>query len=184
MRHGLSCSRLALCVVGLATACTSDSGRITGARPSAMAPISRDANPVLQSVTGHWEVIGRSGNLNKISVTALKRLDGTVSGEVEFERFGTHGDSVRAHGTVICLTVDGNTARIGAMGNKPDPNGVTQFGFLTAVDNGEGKQAPPDQGSNLVAPVSEERARLHCEMPPITPPIFNSLRGNIQVRSY
>lgn len=164
-------------------ACSAVPDHVTGLRPGgALGDIG--GNPVVQSVTGHWELIGRSGNLNKISVNAEKRLDGTVTGEVEFERFGQHGDSLRAHGSVICLTVDGNTARIGAMGNKPDPNGVTEFGFVTAIDNGEGADAPPDQGSNLVAPVSEARARLHCDNPPSTPLIFSSLRGNIQVRSY
>jgi hypothetical protein len=106
-----------------------------------------------------------------------------VTGELQYEQFTDEGLSTVAHGAVICLTIDGNTARIGAMGDKPDQNGVTQFGYMTAIDNGEGANDPPDRASNLVAPTTEARVRLHCQGPSLTQNIFDIQRGNIQVRS-
>lgn len=154
---------------------------------AASTPIERDANPVVQSLTGHWEVIGSLGNTNKISINALRRLDGSVSGELQYERMSPEGGwLLRAHGDVICLTVDGNTARVAVVGEQTDnTTGVTThgFGYLTAMDNGEGENDPPDRGSNLFGTSSEARARSHCDAALIPDArIFTVVRGNVQVR--
>lgn len=142
-----------------------------------------DPNPVVQSVTGHWEVIGSSGNLNKISVTAEKHLDGTVTGEVQYEQFTDDGLSILAHGTVLCLHVEGNIARLAAAGDQT-VEGVTTpgFGIITAIDNGEG-DPNPDRATNLIPVMVEEHARSHCDAPLV--PDTRALpveRGDVQVR--
>ena len=96
------------------SACSGGADVATGLRPTALRANDIDPNPVVQSLTGHWEVIGSSGNLNKISVTAEKRLDGTVTGQVQYEQFTEDGLSILAHGTVLCLHVEGNIARLAA----------------------------------------------------------------------
>lgn len=165
-------------------ACSSEGNPITGARArTSMKPLEA-ANPVMQSVTGHWEVIGLGGNLNKVSVNGNIHEDGSVSGEVQFELFGDDGLSVVAHGDVYCLHIEGNTARIAAIGHRQgDPQDSELIGILTAIDNGEGAESPPDRASALRTVSTLDRAKLHCDQglnPEI--PVFEVQRGNIQVR--
>lgn len=178
---GIGC-RIAL-VAGL-VACSAVPDHVTGLRPGAARLADVDGNPVVQSITGHWEVIGSQGNLNKISVNAEKRLDGTVTGEVQYEQFTADGLSTLAHGTVLCLTVEGNRARLAAAGEATtDAGTVPAYGILTAIDNGEG-HPNPDQATNLIAISNETRARMHCDAPLV--PDTRALpveRGNVQVRS-
>ena len=76
-------------------------------------------------------------------------------------------------------------ARIGAVGDiaRNLPNPGPGWGCFTVIDNGEGANAPPDQGSNLFG-ATEERARAFCahEFNP-TLRIFDTLAGNVQVRN-
>ena len=177
-----------------ATACSTDLSTPTATRPTpAEAIVLKDANPVVHSVTGHWEVVGQAGNLNKVSVSAIQRLDGTVTGQAQYEQFTDDGKSILAHGDIVCMTVEGNVARLGAVGeNKlsatPD---APIYVIMTVIDNGEGENDPPDRGSALLAVSGEPRARAHCAAtPPIPHPlglisdarVFWSERGNIQVR--
>jgi hypothetical protein len=145
-----------------------------------------DANSVVQSVSGHWEVIGSSGNLNKISVNAEKRLDGTVTGEVQYEQFTPEGLSILAHAVVRCLKVQDNVARLAVEGDETTEAGTVHgFGILTAIDNGEG-QPNRDMASNLIPVASgETRALSHCGETPVIPDsrALPIQRGNVQVRS-
>ena len=170
-------------LVASLAACSAVPDRVTGLRPGTARMVAVDGNPVVQSVSGHWDVIGSSGNLNKISANAEKRLDGTVTGEVQYEQFTADGLSIRAHGTVLCLTVDGNVARLAAADEETtDAGTVPAFGILTAIDNGEGNPNP-DRATNLIAISNESRARMHCDVPLV--PDTRALpveRGNVQVR--
>ncbi|HZI40826.1 MAG TPA: hypothetical protein VFD67_03965 [Gemmatimonadaceae bacterium] len=147
---------------------------------------STGANPVVQSATGHYEFTGRSGNINKFSFSALVHLDGTVSGEVQYQRFGEGVNDIIAHGDVICAGIVGNTARIAAYGQQTT-NGVTGpggYGYWLVIDNGEGANDPPDIGSQLGGTASRQRALDHCSgVAPFTVPVFPIERGNVQVRS-
>jgi len=197
MSHrGIVRARLALLALVAATACNADAGRMTATRRlSAGASVNRDesGNPVVHSVTGHWEVVGGSGFLNKVSVSAIERLDGSVSGQAQYEQFTDDGKSILAHGDIICMAVEGNVARLGAFGeNKlsatPD---VPIAAIMTVIDNGEGDNDPPDRGSSVLVVSDTVRAKMHCAAnPPISRPlgliadarVFWSERGNIQVR--
>lgn len=145
---------------------------------------SRDdvPNPVVQSLVGHWEVVGTAGNLNKVSVSAEKHLDGSVSGEVQFERFTPDGLSILAHGTILCLTVDGSTARLAMLGDETTAAGTnTVYGILTAIDNGEGDPSP-DRASSIFVERTESIALSHCDASLIPDDrIFDIQRGDIQV---
>jgi hypothetical protein len=193
---GLSRAQLALVSLLLCAACTADTSPPTAARPKPGVPISlqEGANPVVHTVTGHWEVIGGGGNLNKVSVSAIQRLDGTTTGQVQYEQFGPDGQkTILAHGEVLCVAVEGNVARIGASGqdalsNTPD---ATIYAIMTVIDNGEGANDPPDRGSSVLVVSSAQRAQLHCDAPPpishplgliIDSRVFWSERGNIQVQ--
>ena len=181
-RSFLVIGRLIVLIAGL-TACSGVSDRMIGLRPTAARLADTGGNPVIQSLTGHWEVIGSLGNLNKISVTAEKRLDGSVSGEVQYEQFTEDGMSILAHGTVLCLTVNGNTARLALAGEQTTDAGTKSgFAILTAIDNGEGNPNP-DFATNLIPVMAEERAVSHCSVPVV--PDTRALpvqRGNLQVR--
>ena len=119
MRRGIARDHIhfAITLVIIACSSTPDQIRRPGPRPSSpLLDAGDDANPVVASVTGHWEVTGTAGNLNKLSVSAVQRLDQSVSGEVQFERDSSHVLTAVAHGTVICLTIEGDTASTGAVG--------------------------------------------------------------------
>lgn len=148
--------------------------------------VSTDQNPVIQSATGHYEVVGGLGNLNKVSFSVLIHLDGSIDGELQYEQFTPEGDkSILAHGEVICAKIDGNTARIGVSGRSTTATGTQDvFGYLTVIDNGEGANDPPDQASSVFGTLNEQRVLNHCSgVVPATFRIFNIDRGNIQVRS-
>ncbi len=141
-----------------------------------------------QSVTGHAEV-PVIGIVEKYSVNAIRRPDGTVSGEWQVkDKFGP-GANFTIHGDVTCFSIqpDGKTAFIGGIVER-NPFGIPagSEAVWTIVDNGEGGAAPADLATDLTfgfAPGSGVAA-FHCatglgftNIPPT--PI---LRGNLQVR--
>ena len=187
MRSRIARAHIHFAITAVIIACSSAPDQISRPGPRATSPLldaAEDANPVVASVTGHWEVTGMAGNLNKLSVNALQRLDQSVGGEVQFERDSLHVLTAVAHGTVICLTIVGDTARIGAVGKLQGNDGSPAFAVLTAIDHGEGANMAPDSASALLITSSANRAKLHCSNGLIAPfRIFPVERGNIQVRS-
>lgn len=171
-----------LVLTAVLSACSTGSEPTTGLRPMAARANDLDPNPVMQSLTGHWEVIGSAGNLNKISVTAEKRLDGTVTGEVQYEQFTADGLSIHAHGSVLCLHVAGNIARLAAIGQVVG-EAAPRYVIITAIDNGEGGPNP-DKATNLLAVMQLEHALSHCGETPLVPDTraLPIQRGNLQVR--
>ena len=106
-----------------------------------------------QSVTGHYQFVGiNTGNDFKYSFSAIRHVDGSISGEFE-ERvvLNSTGDFVRqTHGTVTCLQIVGKMARIGGLVDQAtDPRFLPGTEFrLVVVDNGQGQSGDPDLGSN------------------------------------
>jgi len=111
-----------------------------------------------QGVSGHYEFVGiNTGNDFTYSLTAIRHVNGTVSGEVdERTTFGGKDNLQREmHGTVTCFTIIGNTAFIAGIVDRVvtyvpgQENLVPGAGFrLNVVDNVNGANDPPDQGSN------------------------------------
>jgi len=162
------------------------------AAPRALSTAANAGNAdagVEQSVTGHYEYSGSvTGNYFKYSLSAIRHADGSVSGEVE-ERLTVDatGEFVRrSHGTVTCLTVIGNRARIGFMFDSYEGEPVLPpdrtHGIITVVDNGEGANAiAPDSAANNPGGVTSERAQLFCDVG-FDRPMRAVEHGNIQVR--
>ena len=162
------------------------------AAPRAVSAVGDAGNAgegVEQSVTGHFEYAGSvTGNYFKYSLSAIRHADGSVSGEVE-ERLTVveTGEFVRrSHGTVTCLTVVGNRARIGFMFDQYEGEPVLPpdrtHGIITVVDNGEGANAvAPDSAANNPGGVTAERAQLFCDVG-FDRPMRAVEHGNIQVR--
>jgi hypothetical protein len=112
----------------------------------------------MQAATGHYEFVGINTNNDfTYSLSAIRHMDGTVSGEVE-ERttyFPTDTLVREMHGTVTCFRITGNTAFIAGIVDRVVTYAPGQenlgpgAGFrLVVVDNGNGAHDPPDQGSN------------------------------------
>src|SRR2546428_654883 len=87
------------------------------------------------SVTGHVEFVSAAGTLDSYSVSAIRHRDGTVSGEAEEHVRTPAGDFVRSgHATIICFTITGNIARIGAIVDHSTTVPPGTEAFLTVVD--------------------------------------------------
>ena len=107
-----------------------------------------------------------------------------AKGHLQLQLLTTGGSDQKIHSEVICLSVVGNMARIGAritkawVNNEPFP--TTLFTLWTVTDVGEG-QGTPDLAS-LVRFSNEASAQFHCavgfvlEQLPID-------EGNVQVSS-
>ena len=110
---------------------------------------------------------------------------GEAAGEMEAQIHRANGQHVVGHGTVVCVTVNGNVARIGAVLDRftvdgvPDTSGVTDA-YVTVVDDGEGNGVPPDLGTNVfVGPPG--RALAHCATG-FPHPLFPVDEGDVLVR--
>ena len=85
-----------------------------------------------------------AANREHISFSAVQRADGTASGSAEVHDISA---GVNARIEVDCLNVIGNVATIsGIVTRSSDPTRVPEGfeGIFQVVDNGEGKDAPPD----------------------------------------
>ena len=138
------------------------------------------------SVTGHAEfVVLPPGNHAGFSVSAIRHRDGSVSGEVEEHVQTQTGVFVRRrHGTIICFTVTGNIARIGAISDRVTGPNVLPPGaefFFTVVDNGEGANDEPRDLASALSPGAAGTATAHCATG-LPRTLFPVERGNIQVR--
>ena len=108
-----------------------------------------------------------------------------AKGEYELMLTTVTGVTNKVHGSVICMGITGNTARIAGQITKVWRNGVqvpitaNTHAFWVVIDNGEGP-ATPDQVSLMgfqTAPV----AATHCAVG--TPTIvFPNQEGNVQVQ--
>ena len=153
-------ARKAIAAIILATACE-QSPTVARASRRPTIPVSfqeEESVDAVQAVTGHYEFVGiNTGNDFKYSLSAIRHMDGSVSGEVE-ERTTLEetGELQRTmHGTVTCFTIVGSTAFVAGIVDRVltfvpgQENLVPGAGFrLVVVDNGNGANDPPDTGSN------------------------------------
>jgi len=155
-----------------------------------------------QSATGHVEIIGTVPGVNlgrhiiySFSAIQTGKVDENdecvVNGEVEERLISPEGDLLRhSHLTTVCIGIEpsphGYAARFAAKFDRseplpePPPPPEIQYGIFKVVDNGEGANDPPDEGSALRG-VTRANAFLHCAagLPRPTAP---SIRGNVQVQ--
>lgn len=159
---------LAVAAAGLA-ACD------TPTAPEAVQP-SFSANGVAASATGFGRV---SASNRRFAFSAIRKADGSVNGQYQL----VTGAGIRIHGTVTCVTVVGNVARVGGIAdptNAPGWAGIRTY--FTVVDNGEGSSAPSDRISFLhgggLGPVDE----IHCDAGHPWVAANLAVDGNVQVR--
>jgi hypothetical protein len=120
--------------------------------------------------------------VNDLEFNARKDEDGSVSGHFNYHQT-VEGTTLDFVGTVTCMNVYGNRAKIGGMVTKStDPTiPAGTFGWFQAFDNGEGSGAPADQ-SSLMGFGDEAANEAFCNSPNL--PRFGpwDVQGNIQVR--
>jgi hypothetical protein len=75
-----------------------------------------------------------------MTFSAKESKDGTVSGTFHYNY---PGGKDNGQGKVVGLKVDGNKAKLEFLYNT-EPF-VGKYGFVVVIDNGEGKNSPPDQ---------------------------------------
>jgi hypothetical protein len=84
----------------------------------------------------------------RMTMNAVSTGDGNAVGQ--FTVFSEEGGGIRVHGSITCLSVEGNEAQLGGIITQatiPDLIGLRVT--WRAVDNGEGTQFPADQTSDL-----------------------------------
>lgn len=176
-------------VTASALGCDANEERVAGpaARPTAdVDAAAGEPAAVQQSATGHADIFGPVTGFHWVySISAINHPDGTTTGEYEEHTYVTAtGELVRkTHAHVTCLTVVGNTAYVGGVVDRStDPTVVPDVteGVLTLVDNGEGKNDPPDLASAPLGGGPGLAAR-HCTTH-LRRALLPVEKGNIQVR--
>jgi hypothetical protein len=145
----------------------------------AQAPAASQA--VVASATGSGHMVRPDGTFRSFSFTARRYADGTSKGELQLN---SRSFDVVVHIKIDCLRVVGNVAymsgRITRVSN-PDEGEVGELNRVEVRDNGEGRNAPPDQVSTI--PVNPgDRDPTTCVDPPTNTTIRTVHRGNVQVR--
>ena len=144
---------------------------------------------VVASVTGSAHY-GSSAIWTTYSFRAVKRANGEVEGSYQVRRHRGRDGGAKQHGRIICLTIQGNQAWLGAI--RENTAAVTNEGTWTGfsvVDNGEGKRGNPDQIISLVRNTDgqeppEAFAMAYCENQELVAgQVLHDIEaGNIQVR--
>ena len=103
--------------------------------------------------TGEDDPVAGAGDT--IAFTAQQSGSDPARGQVQFidRTGGTGKGQVKLHGTVTCLEVDGNMARIGVVATRTDDPDRTAFEMLV-IDNGEG--VSNTQGDQIAISFADE----------------------------
>ena len=143
-------------------------------QPEAPTPDFARRGKVVEKVTGSGHFT-RGGQLRTFSFSAVKRADGTVTGE--WQRFA-RAIGAKAHGDVTCFTIDGNQAWLGGVVERTTtiPGEVR----WTVIDNGEGANSAPDQISLQGVGGGPGSADASCAAQ-LPRTMFDIEKGNIQI---
>jgi hypothetical protein len=112
----------------------------------------------------------------RMTMNAVAADDGGAVGQ--FELFSEEGGGIRVHGSINCLSAEGNEAQLGGVITQSDiPDLIGLQVTWLVVDNGEG-QGSPDQTTDLFGDRDcESELRSHPRFA-----LFDVIQGNIQVR--
>ena len=139
------------------------------------------SNQVVASATGSGHMVRPDGTFRSFSFTARKYADGTSKGELQLN---SRSFDVVVHIKIDCLRVVGNVAHMSGRitrVNNPDEGEVGELNRVEVRDNGEGRNAPPDQISTIPANPGDADPTT-CADPPTNATIRPVQRGNVQVR--
>lgn len=133
----------------------------------------------------HWTVPAAQFGVeigNKLTFTAKKSADGTVSGRIDYHQ-EVDGVVVHLNARVTCLAVyDGNRVKYGGIvevSNDPTIPPGSLFIWFQGLDNGEGAGAAPDQST--IAGAGDEAANEAFCASPALPRFLFDVQGNLQV---
>ncbi len=116
------------------------------------------------------------GYFQNFSFQAQENPDGSITGSIEFKcRIPGSG---RVHGTIDCMTIEGNQATMSGFATHSDIEGYPpgSFFWFRVIDNGEGDNSPADQFSDIWG-VPEG----HPCTESLTGDMFDIENGNVQV---
>ena len=119
------------------------------------------------------------GYFQNFSFQARENQDGSITGSIEFNcRRPLSG---RVHGTIDCMTIEGNQATISGFATHSDIEGYppSSLFWFRVVDNGEGNNSDPDQFSDVWG-VSE--GHPCTDNLPWPYDMFDIEHGNVQVK--
>ena len=147
---------------------------------AAVAHLTASDNGVVASATGSAHRI-RGEELWVLAFNAVKREDGTTTGEARIDRKDL---GLSWNVGVTCLSVKGNTAWIGGIiRNARGPvirDGTISYFYV--VDNGEGDGDQPDLASAVRANDLAGEDQRFCDLQPLLLPATPIAHGNVQVR--
>lgn len=137
-------------------------------------------NGVVERATGSGHFL-QAGELRTFAFSAIKRADGTVTGNIVVI---ARAAGIVSHLKVTCLNVVGNTATMSGTIRKDTRAEYEGLAFrVTVQDNGEGENDPPDQVSLVRAPAAgfPQPPETQClaETPVLV--LRPIERGNVQV---
>ncbi len=189
-----------LALLGLAAVFVAACDAPSSTQPSLGSTLDPDGNVVATdgvtaSATGSGHVhIPGDGSIRKFTVSAVKRANGTVSGQYDLESgpsdllrdFGISPALIALHGTITCMTVVGNSAYLGGTVDHfknadlffgPEMTGVA----IELIDHSA--EGLPDEISSVAVyiPSSMSTPEDYCASP-APGPVFPIDQGNIHVR--
>lgn len=168
----------ALVMIGCESAVTTPTPSSRDA--AVVAQLTASDNGVVASATGSAHRI-RADELWVLAFNAVKRADGTTTGEARIDRKDL---GISWNVDVTCLSVKGNTAWIGGIiRNASGP--IIQDGTISyfyVVDNGEGDGDQPDLASAVRINDVAGQDQQFCDLQPLLLPATPVAHGNVQVR--
>jgi hypothetical protein len=139
--------------------------------------IGAAAQGIVASAQAGYQWTAPDGRLRTIEFTAVRDSHNNQRGQGHFYN---HVSGLRLHFAIDCLNVQGNVATIsGKLSSSTNPDLQDAPFLLRVVDNGEGRNAPPDQASPIAVFLSGHAATCN-ELASGT--LYPILGGNIQVK--
>lgn len=185
MRWGKLPFAVLVTLVGFGTVSCSDSAPNRSLAPNAPASLSsavEEANQDQEVTGGVSFLIPEAPGVNtpaRYEMAAISHR-GIVKGElvVRFSRVTEQ----TLWGDIVCFSTAGKAAFLAARIRKSNVSFVPPGSYFawTVVDNGEGKNSPPDLTSTFFT-VSEALAQAHCANGGLNPALFPVEQGNLQV---
>jgi hypothetical protein len=136
---------------------------------------------VVASATGSGHMVRPDGTFRSFSFSARKYADGTSKGELQLN---SRSFDVVVHIKIDCLRVVGNVAHMSGRITRvsdPEQGDLGELNRVEVRDNGEGRNAPPDQVSTIPENPGDADPTT-CVDPPTNTTIRTVQRGNVQVR--
>lgn len=181
---------LFLLATAVALAACSDNASVNPTGPKAGQAANFDKNSeaqheVIMSVTGHaeYDVTATPGIQEKYEVTAERRADGRVTGELELKQT-RNGEEFRIHGTMVCVTVQGNLGRLAARVDRSTLPVVHAGDYLVwsvMQNDAKGREGKPDYSTEFFL-YDRTVAEAHCDVGVNVAP-FYPVKGDLDVRN-